>query len=356
MPSDLTDSQSATDKKSSVATGIIAFGIVMAICYVAGSVIETVIVSILLAIFLDPLVGLLARIRIPRALGALIAIVLLGAVVGLASVLLYNRVQDFAQELPRYSSIIRQNVINFRRRMDLLQKQTEQVIPRAPTRTQTVTVSDPSLVTQYLFPGVQTAASALLLIGFIPFLVYFMLSWKDHLRDAAVEAFRETDRADIVNGLHCVAIAMRRYLAGNILVGLILSVASCILFLAIGLRYWLILGILSGFLSLIPYLGVVLAAIGPVLITVPQNHTLGEYFILVGSIVLIHLFGLNFVFPKIVGAQVNMNPLAVTLALMLWGWMWGAMGLILAIPITAAAKAVCDNIGRLRKYGRLLGE
>src|ERR1035437_6838890 len=112
MPSDLTDSQSVTNKTSSIASGVIAFGIVMAICYVAGSVIETVIVSILLAIFLDPPVGLLARIRIPRALGALIAIVLLGAVVGLASVLLYNRVLDFAQDVPRYSSIIRQSVIN----------------------------------------------------------------------------------------------------------------------------------------------------------------------------------------------------------------------------------------------------
>ena len=356
MPTDLIESQSATNRTSGIASGIIAFGIVMAICYFAGSVIETVIVSILLAIFLDPLVGLLSRIRIPRAIGALIAILLLGAVVGLASVLLYNRVQDFADDLPRYSSIIRQSVINFRRRMDLLQKQTEQVIPRAPARSQTVTVSDPSLVSQYLFPGVQTAASVLLLIGFIPFLIYFMLSWKDHLQQAVVGAFAESERAEIVNGLHSVAVAMRRYLAGNIVVGLILSAASAILFLALGLRYWLILGILSGFLSLIPYLGVLLAAIGPVLITVPQNHTLGEYLILIGSIVVIHLFGLNFVFPKIVGAQVNMNPLAVTLALMLWGWMWGAMGLILAIPITAAAKAVCDNVGRLRKFGRLLGE
>lgn len=356
MPSDLTDSQTATNKTSGVASGIIAFGIVMAICYVAGSVIETVIVSILLAIFLDPLVGLMARIRIPRALGALVAIVLLGAVVGLASVLLYNRVLDFAQELPRYSSIIRQSVINFRRRMDRLQKQTEQVIPRAPERTQTVTVTDPSLLSRYLFPGVQTAASALLLLGFIPFLIYFMLSWKDRLGQAAVEAFEEADRAEVINGLHGVAIAMRRYLAGNILVGLILSAASAILFLAIGLRYWLIMGILSGFLSLIPYLGVLLAAIGPVLVALPQSHTLGEYLILVGSIVVIHLFGLNFVFPKIVGAQVNMNPLAVTLALMLWGWLWGAMGLILAIPITAGAKAVCDNIGRFKKFGRLLGE
>ena len=51
-----------------------------------------------------------------------------------------------------------------------------------------------------------------------------------------------------------------------------------------------------------------------------------------------------------------MNPVAVTLAILVWGWMWGAMGLILAIPITAGAKAVCDNVQGLKKFGKLLGE
>ena len=65
---------------------------------------------------------------------------------------------------------------------------------------------------------------------------------------------------------------------------------------------------------------------------------------------------LNLLYPAIVGARVHLNPLAVTIALMFWGTMWGGMGLVLAIPITAAAKAALDNIQGLQPYGRLLGD
>ena len=52
----------------------------------------------------------------------------------------------------------------------------------------------------------------------------------------------------------------------------------------------------------------------------------------------------------------HLNPLAVTIALMLWGMLWGGIGLILAIPITAGIKAICDNVSSLKSYGRLLGD
>jgi predicted PurR-regulated permease PerM len=57
-----------------------------------------------------------------------------------------------------------------------------------------------------------------------------------------------------------------------------------------------------------------------------------------------------------VGARVHLNPLAVTIALMFWGTIWGGIGLVLAIPITAAIKAVLDNVERLQPYGRMLGD
>ncbi len=356
MPVEEITTETAQRSRASIASSVIAFGVVMAICYFAGSVIQTVLVSLLLAIFLDPFVELLLYIRLPRMFGALLAVLILIAVVGVTSVLLYNRVQDFAEGLPRYSSIIRQSVLDVRRRVERFQRQTEQVIPRSQEKVQTVTLSEPSLLSQYLFPGFQTAASVLLTIGFIPFLVFFMLSWKDHLRRTAVDAFDETSRPGIANGLRAIATAMRSYLVGNILVGLVLSAASIILFLALDLRFVLILGLLSGFLNLIPYLGVVLAMVGPILVALPQIHDLGPYLILIGCLSAFHIIGLNVLFPKIVGRRVNMNPVAMTLALLIWGWMWGAMGLILAVPITAGAKAVCDNIPSLNKFGRLLGE
>jgi predicted PurR-regulated permease PerM len=80
------------------------------------------------------------------------------------------------------------------------------------------------------------------------------------------------------------------------------------------------------------------------------------YLLLAGTVALLHLLALNLLYPKFVGARVHLNPLMVTVALMFWGTLWGGIGLLLAIPITAAIKAVCDHVGGLQSYGRLLGD
>lgn len=70
----------------------------------------------------------------------------------------------------------------------------------------------------------------------------------------------------------------------------------------------------------------------------------------------LHLLALNVLYPKFLGKRLQLNPLAVTVALLFWGWIWGAMGLILTIPLTAALKIVCDHIENLRSVGSWLGE
>jgi predicted PurR-regulated permease PerM len=136
---------------------------------------------------------------------------------------------------------------------------------------------------------------------------------------------------------------------------LLLSVASSILFAAVRLPYWQVVGPLSGFLSLIPYIGMPMALIPPMVAALPKGDPALYLFLLV-CVGLLHLFALNLLYPKFVGSRVHLNPLAVTIALMLWGMLWGGIGLILAIPITAGIKAVCDNVSSLKPYGRLLGD
>jgi predicted PurR-regulated permease PerM len=70
----------------------------------------------------------------------------------------------------------------------------------------------------------------------------------------------------------------------------------------------------------------------------------------------LHFIAMNFLYAKIIGRRVRLNPLVVTVALMFWGVVWGGIGLILAVPITAAIKTVCDNVESLEPYGKLLGD
>ena len=116
------------------------------------------------------------------------------------------------------------------------------------------------------------------------------------------------------------------------MIGLFLSAASMAAFGLMGLPYFYFLGVMSGFLSLIPYLGVVLAILPPVIVGLGYLTT--PSFLLVCAIVVgLHLFAMNVLYPMVLGKRLQLNPLAVTLSLLFWGWLWGAMGLVLAVPL-----------------------
>ena len=74
------------------------------------------------------------------------------------------------------------------------------------------------------------------------------------------------------------------------------------------------------------------------------------------TVVALHLIALNVLYPKFLGNRLQLNPLAVTMALLFWAWLWGAAGLVLAIPITAAMKIIFDHIESLKPWGAWLGE
>jgi len=149
---------------------------------------------------------------------------------------------------------------------------------------------------------------------------------------------------------------VRAFVVGNFLLGLLLSLASTVFFVVFRLPYPILIGPLSGFLSLVPSIGLPLALVPPLLAALPIYSSPAAYLIIVGVVALFHLLAMNVLSPKIVGPRVHLNPLVVSLALMFWSALWGAAGLILAIPLTSGIKAVCDNVKTLEHYGRLLGD
>jgi predicted PurR-regulated permease PerM len=78
--------------------------------------------------------------------------------------------------------------------------------------------------------------------------------------------------------------------------------------------------------------------------------------IIAATIFALHIFSMNVLYPKVIGGRLELNPLAVTLGLLIWGWLWGAMGLILAVPVLGTIKIICDNMEGLEPFGAWLGE
>ena len=208
----------------------------------------------------------------------------------------------------------------------------------------------------YLFGYVTSVYNILLMISFVPFLVYFMLSWRDHIRRSFLSLFEGADRIVAGRSWQSVADMARAYVVGNFILGVMLSLASCICFWSWHLPYWILTGVLSGFLSLVPYVGLPLALVPALVAALPVYSTVGPYLMIAATVAFFHLLALNLLYPAVVGSRVHLNPLAVTVALMFWGTIWGGIGLVLAIPITAGAKAVFDNVESLQPYGKMLGD
>jgi predicted PurR-regulated permease PerM len=208
---------------------------------------------------------------------------------------------------------------------------------------------------EYLSSRLSDFYQVSLMLSFIPFLVYFMLSWRDHLNRSFLQFFHGEDRLVAARSMEGIAAMVRAFVVGNFLLGLLMAAISSAMFWMMGLSYPMLVGPLSGFLSLVPYVGMPLATV-PALFAALGINRVPVYLLVVLAVAMLHLIAMNLLYPKVVGSRVHLNPLVVTFSLMLWGFLWDAPGLLLAIPLTAALKAVCDNVRTLRPIGKFLGD
>jgi predicted PurR-regulated permease PerM len=380
----VTQSTSA-ERSYRIAITIMAIAGGVALLYYGRLFFITVIIAFMIAFLLEPAVRVFMRIRMPRGLASFLVCALWLGCLYFAGLALYTEGTAMVDDLPAYGARINELVDNAADRVGVFEKNVYRtLVPRrfqdqdTPPQTQPeppgargkrkpadpplvppvqeVRVrQEPTAMVSYVYDYLSSFYSVLLMASFIPFLVYFILSWGDHLRSRLLFTLEGEPRYTVAKALDGVGDMVRAYVVGNFLLGVLLSVASAILFSSVGLPYWPVVGPLSGFLSLVPYIGMPLALIPPLVAALPVGKPALYLFLLV-SVGLLHLFALNLLYPKFVGSRVHLNPLAVTLALMLWGMLWGGIGLILAIPITAGMKAICDNVSSLKPYGRLLGD
>lgn len=330
---------------------VLAASAALLILYFGKLPIITILCSALIAFMLEPIVGTLER-RMPRAAGAGIALLLVLGGLYLASYYSWLQAKEFASNFPKYSQQLKEQVIRFRKEASKLEATRQAIIPDAPETKDAVKVR--SVDGPASTPGRHVTEIAVA-ISFVPFLVYFMLTWQEHTRASLVQLFRREDRTTAYVALSHISKMLRAFIVGNFIIGLVTAIASAALFWYLQIPYWYFVGLLSGFLSLIPYLGVPLAMVPPLFAGVGVLKPAG-FAMVVAGVVILHLIALNVLYPKILGKRLQLNPLAVTVSLLVWGFLWGGVGLVLAVPITAAMKIVFEHIDSLQPLSHLLGE
>jgi len=339
---------------SSVSARIIAAGIVIAFCYWASSVLVTLLVAVLMAYLLDPVVSGLETLRVPRALGSLFVVIVTLALLIVLAWSLVERIDQFGQDWPKYRAPLRTAVAEVQKKLEIFEARVSELEPARRAGERIVEVAESHPVRNAVFARLSSLYSFVLAASFVPFLVFFMLAAKRQVWHATMQLFPATERTEVKQTLSDVTQVLRSYVVGTAFVGLIVVLATWVFLWGIGLDFPFLTALVSGLLNMIPYLGAVLALFPPLLIGIRQFHGVAPFVGIFSMLIFFHLITANLLLPALVGWRIKLNALALTISLLFWGWLWGAMGLILAIPITAVIKVICDHVEDWQPVSRWL--
>jgi predicted PurR-regulated permease PerM len=321
---------------------LVAASIILLFVYYAAGVVITLLLSMLLSYFLDPAVEFLERFRIPRTIGSLIMVLLLIAGVAAGGYVLYDRVNEFAGDWPKYRGTLREATGKIQGKLSGLEGGVSDLTSDSAHKAATPS-SDGSMVHNLLLRGIGSLYALLLEGTFVPFLVFFMLAQKREVWHATLQLFPVNRRTQVKETLDDLRDVLRDYLIGMSVVTLVVIALSSMFFLALGLDYPVLAGIASGIFNMVPYIGAILAWLPGFMLAIIKWKAVSHFTLIAVVLTGIHIVAQNLIAPQLVGRQVRLNAVAITVALLFWGWVWGGMGLILGIPITAALRVICDH-------------
>jgi predicted PurR-regulated permease PerM len=342
-------------KASTFSMRVIAGAIILLFCYYAQGVVITLLLSILLAYCLDPIVELLERLRLPRTLGALVSVLLLAALLTGLGYTLWVRTADFASNWPRYSQVIKRAVDSIETKFSRIESRVTGNLSEPPGAVTPVeAVRDAGFERALILRGIGSLYALFLEVTFLPFLVFFMLAGKRQAWHSTLQLFQASRRTQVKETLDDLREVLRDYLLGMTVVTLLVIAISSLFFWLIGLDYPVLTGLASGALNMVPYIGAVLAWLPAFVLALAKWNTVGVFIAIAAVLTGIHILAQNFVAPHLVGRRVQLNAVAITISLLFWGWVWGGMGLLLAIPITASLRVVCDHTDSWKPIARWL--
>ncbi len=336
----------------------------------AKAVLIPVMLSVLFSYAFSPVVNWLEIRRVPRWLGsAVLLLSILGAMGGTAYALSDEAVA-MVESLPvaaqKFRNALKRNTGKSTSTLDTVQKAATQIEQAAqegttPGTTRGVTrvvVEKASFnVKDYLWSG---TIGLIALVGqatVVIFLTYFLMLSGDTFRRKMLKLAGPSlsSKKITLQALHEITGQIQRYLQVQLLTSALVGVLTWLALLAIGLENSAVWGIAAGVLNLVPYVGSLITAAASALVGFLQFGSLNMAMLVGGASLVIHTIVGNIVTPWLTSRASRLSPVAVFVALLAWGWLWGVWGLLLGIPIMMMVKSVCDRVDDLKPVGEFLG-
>jgi predicted PurR-regulated permease PerM len=334
---------------------ILAIGAALAFAYVVRELLAPCVVAVVLAFTVHPLVELLERRRVPHLVAAIVATLVAAGVVALVFVVLYARIQDLAGELPAYRDRLQEASAGLTRRVLHLRDQTRQLEP--PHQPGTLRVEQNVPWTSLLVGTAQSALALAAAAAVAIFVLYFSLAEGPRLRQKFLaHAGQDPDaRARAVAALEELHRDVSLYMWNRILLNALLGVVVWACY-APWLDHASVWGLTTALLHFVPYVGPAIGLVLPVLMALLQYGTL-QHALLAGGIYLglVSLQG-NLVDPIFLGKQLRLSALVVFVGSLFFFWLWGPVGLFVAVPLLSSIRIACKYVPRLGTIADFLAE
>jgi predicted PurR-regulated permease PerM len=337
------------------------------------SVLIPIVIGILIAYALDPFVTALARVAVPRSIGAAIVLLLLVAGIGTGVYSLTDQAMQIVSQVPQAAERIRDRVRANRRPAGAIQEvqraanalektASEASQPSktpAPDGVTKVQVVQPAFnASNYLYWGGMSLLGAAGQAAMILFLVYFLLVAGDLYKRKIVKIAGPhlREKKLTVQILDDINLQIASFIRVQVLTSALVGGATMFALWWLGLDQWIIWGLLAGIFNSIPYLGPVIVTGGLGIVAFLQFDSLSRTILVCGVAFIITSLEGFLLTPTLMGRAAQMNPVAIFVGLLFWSWIWGVWGAVLAVPMLMMLKAVCDHIEDLQPIGELLGE
>jgi predicted PurR-regulated permease PerM len=191
----------------------------------------------------------------------------------------------------------------------------------------------------------------LVLISF--FMVFIMLEMQRFGHRLQL-AYGDQRARGILEVMASINLSVQRYLWLKVAVSFIIGVLATLIMAPFGLDFYALLGVLTFLLNFIPYLGAIIATVIPVLLAIMQFESpLTAVWLGVALLTMHQVIG-NYVEPLIQGRSLNLSPLVIMLSLAFWGWLWGLLGMVLAVPFTVGIRIALEHVPSMRHYAILM--
>ena len=337
----------------------------------AAAVFIPIMVGILSSYALSPVVDWFHARRVPRALSA--AVLLMGIIGGVGA-LAYSLSDDaskLVEQLPAATQKLRsalralpgapRNTLTTMQQaasqLEQAAEETSRAVPTGPG-VQRVQIVKPRFdIRNYVWDGSMGIVGMLGQLGTVSLITFFLMASGDSFRRKLVKLTGPTlSRKKItLQALNQINDQIQRYMLVQLFTSALVGGVTWLYFLAMGLEHAAVWGVAAGVLNLVPYIGSVVIAVGSALVAFLQFGSLEVVLLVSGGSLVIHAIVAFLLTPWLTSRANKMNPVAVFVGLLAWGWLWGLWGLLLGVPILVAIKAVCDRIDDLKPVGEFLG-